>query len=587
MSDDAKTAIVDFILQRPISDIDTTSDDVSEKLIALECGHIFTVETLDGHCSMSEYYEIDPMTGRYLAMKAPPVKFQAPPACPTCRGPITSPRYGRVTKRANLDILEQNVASSMSKRLEKLSPSLDTITAGLEASEDAAKEIVRGDDFASEDDFAQICEEQKGLFGKPDEPLPVNMLKELEKRHGFSQKEAEAWNKITKEISRVYEMITDVASARSAHVKAYEAAMATLFKLEMEAIARDPSKIDGKTHQEAAFDAVNAKIGQPPHKADRKYHIEAFLLSIELRLMLAQIASAHVAELPVTSDEFDHVRHRQIWATFVGFLYDSCTKDCAKAISLARSCSASRQEARVSIVNLRCGFEKFRFDALGQRRKIQVSGTSGEVQLRMRKSLGALVSQQRAVTQEALLRVRTRYLQNRPVDSQKEINEEILWFRENCSTRAEKVFDAYNDLRVQVLKGEVFYQSVSTREKQDIVRALSFGMQCTHPVRLSPLLTKSVQVTPDISITARTGTLSSLLRYVECVPIPDFASTALSQCGGAMEASRCPECRAPIGGGNHRLVRSNTRAVEYEQLALEGGARGNPWAPRGHLAAGL
>jgi hypothetical protein len=66
MSDDDKTAIVDFIMQRAISDIDTTSDDVSEKLITLECGHIFTVETLDGHCSMSEYYEIDPMTGGYI-----------------------------------------------------------------------------------------------------------------------------------------------------------------------------------------------------------------------------------------------------------------------------------------------------------------------------------------------------------------------------------------------------------------------------------------------------------------------------------------------------------------------------------------
>jgi hypothetical protein len=101
-----------------------------------------------------------------------------------------------------------------------------------------------------------------------------------------------------KEVNRVYDAIVDVASARSAHMKAYEAAMATLFKLEMEAIALDPSQVDGKTQHEAAFAAVNAKIGQPPHKADRKYHIEAFLLSIELRLMLAQIASARVAELP-------------------------------------------------------------------------------------------------------------------------------------------------------------------------------------------------------------------------------------------------------------------------------------------------
>ena len=492
MSDDAKTAIADFIMQRPISDIDTTSNDVSERLITLKCGHIFTVETLDGHCTMSEYYEIDPMTGGYITMKAPPVKFQTPPACPTCRGPITSPRYGRVTKRANLDILEQNVASNMSKRLEKHVPSIETISAGLEASETAAKAIAKGGDFASEEDFTNICEKRKELFGKPDEPLPFNMLRELKNRHGFSKKEADEWKPIVKEINKVYEAIADVASARSAHVGAYEAAMTTLFKLEMEAIARDPSKVGGKTQQEAAFNAVNAKIGQPPHKADRKYHIEAFLLSIELRLMLAQIASARVAELPLTSDEPDHPRYRQIWITFVGFVYESCIKDCAKAISLARSCSALRQETRVSLVDLRCNFEKVRFDALEQRRKIQISGASEEHQTRMRASLGTLVSQQRGAAQEALLQVRMRYLQNRPVNSRQEMNEEVLWFRDNCSARAEKVFGAYKDLREQVLKAEVIYQSVSTREKLDIIKALGFGMQRAYPVRLSPSLTKSI-----------------------------------------------------------------------------------------------
>ena len=490
MSDDGKTAIVDFIMQRPISEIDTTSDDVSEKLITLECGHIFTVETLDGHCSMSEYYEIDPMTGCYLTMKAPPIKFQTPPACPTCRGPITSPRYGRVTKRANLDILEQNVASNMSKRLEKHGPSLEAITAGLESSEIAAKAIAKGIDFASEEAFAEICVKRKELFGKPDEPLPVTMLRELKLRHGFSKKEADGWKSIVKEINRVYDAIADVASARSVHMKAYEAAMTTLFKLEMEAVSLDPSKADGKTQHEAAFAAVNAKIGQPPHKADRKYHIEAFLLTIEIRLMLCQIASARVAELPLTSNEPDHPRHRQIWVTFVGFLYDSCVKDCEKATILARSCSALRQEARVSILNLRCTFEKVRFDVLEQRRRIQISNQSGEDQSRMRTDLGTFVSQQGAAARVSLFELRTRYLQNRPINSREEMDEEVFWFRENCSMRAEKIFDVYKDLREQVLKGEVFYQSVSLREKQDIVKALSFGTWCPYTRRLSPPLTE-------------------------------------------------------------------------------------------------
>ena len=51
-----------------------------------------------------------------------------------------------------------------------------------------------------------------------------------------------------------------------------------------------------------------------------------------------------------------------------------------------------------------------------------------------------------------------------------------------------------------------------------------------------------------------------------------------------MEASTCPECRAPIGGGDHRLLASNTRAVEFEQLSRGTGAGENPWAPGGYMA---
>jgi hypothetical protein len=109
--------IVDFIMQRKLTEIDLSSENISERLIKLACGHIFTVETLDGHCNMSEYYEIDTM-GAFAATKAPPLNYQAPPSCPTCHGPITALRYGRITKRANLDILEQIVDSEILSELE-------------------------------------------------------------------------------------------------------------------------------------------------------------------------------------------------------------------------------------------------------------------------------------------------------------------------------------------------------------------------------------------------------------------------------------------------------------------------------------
>lgn len=48
---------------------------------------------------------------------------------------------------------------------------------------------------------------------------------------------------------------------------------------------------------------------------------------------------------------------------------------------------------------------------------------------------------------------------------------------------------------------------------------------------------------------------------------------AATQCGGAMETARCPECKAPIGGNNHSLNASNTRAREFEDIARRQGSQ--------------
>ena len=38
----------------------------------------------------------------------------------------------------------------------------------------------------------------------------------------------------------------------------------------------------------------------------------------------------------------------------------------------------------------------------------------------------------------------------------------------------------------------------------------------------------------------------------------------ITECGGAMVESRCPECKAPIGGSCHRLRTDNRVATEMD-----------------------
>ena len=53
---------------------------------------------------------------------------------------------------------------------------------------------------------------------------------------------------------------------------------------------------------------------------------------------------------------------------------------------------------------------------------------------------------------------------------------------------------------------------------------------------------------------------------------------AIGECGGAMETSKCPECKAVIGGTRHKLVEGNQLASEMDN------AQYPAWSEQANLA---
>jgi hypothetical protein len=111
---------VDLILLLPLSELDPTSDDLSNITITLSCKHTFTVEALDGICELKESYRQDATTGQWICPVLPGQRSVKIFCCPTCRTPINARRYGRVTKRSNLDLLERNEATYMAGSLRSI-----------------------------------------------------------------------------------------------------------------------------------------------------------------------------------------------------------------------------------------------------------------------------------------------------------------------------------------------------------------------------------------------------------------------------------------------------------------------------------
>jgi hypothetical protein len=465
-----KVDIVDFIMQRTLAEIDLSSEDISERVIKLECGHIFTIETLDGHCNMPAYYEVNPM-GSFMATKAPPVNYQNPPSCPTCRGPITALRYGRVTKRANLDILEQNVASTMSSTLEKVSLEIKDFSANLQKAKDEAKKIAFSQPAKTAEEFDLLAERRRSRFGGEYEPLPHVVIHQgsMTADHGFSGEEGRAWNKILRELLKLYKKVADIARTRGPHVQAYDAALATLYRLELAAIASDPERACDKP-EPLAMEEVNKKIGQPPHKADTRFQVESFLLSLEVRYTLAEIARSRIEGLDTASLDEDITWHARLWRSYVSFIYESCIRDAEKALTIAHKSTASRLAARAGVGILRGKLELFRFEILTERTLLARNGLFNGAS---RKELIAKAQQEANATAAQVETLELTYMRSRPAADMGELKAERAWFVQNCRERGDKYVAEYSALATHILM-ETVYEPLSLQEMENIVKAFEF-----------------------------------------------------------------------------------------------------------------
>ncbi|KAI9068435.1 hypothetical protein FKP32DRAFT_1561707 [Trametes sanguinea] len=537
LNQERRADIVDFIMQRRLEEIDLDSADVSDRLITLDCGHIFTVETLDGHCGMHDYYVVDEM-GRYVRMRSPPVKYQTPPTCPTCRGPITALRYGRVTKRATLDILEQNVASSMSGSLDACSPDVSRLSADLSTMQEQAKKLVV---MSPIEYFSSDEEKTPKQIPEPDQgPLRAEAWNQVAMRtiHGLSEEEARDWNAIVKDILVTYRKVARVANTRGAHVKAYESALSTLFRIEMQAIANDPARATDAP-EPLALAIVDQKIGQPRPKADVRFQVEAFFLTLELRSLVARVAESRMEGLSTLNDGFgdDYFRLRAVWTSFVKFLYKSCITDAHKAKALAAESFATQQEARAALFVIRFEFELFRWRKRCKHARLCRDGKYDEP---ARNALSGEVRRYKDTLDDALDLLRKEYMRKRPSKTMEDVKAERAWIAENCGQKVDAWKQECDVLEEFLVKGG-FYQPVSLQERADIVKAFSFSHRG---------------------------------HFYNCENGHTFVIT---ECGGAMETARCPECRAPIGGSSHNLLSSNTMATEFEDLARRHGSADPHW----------
>ncbi|KAH8976901.1 hypothetical protein EDB92DRAFT_1938185 [Lactarius akahatsu] len=487
LPDERKSDIVDFIMQRRLNEIDLSSSNISERLIRLECGHIFTVGTLDGHCNMSRYYEPDAI-GAFTTIKAPPADFQTPPSCPTCRRPITALRYGRITKKANIDMLEQNVASTMSSTLEEVGSEIESFLGRLDNVKSKAK-LIAFYPPSRATDFDILSAHRRTRFGPESEPLSREEISQasMTNVHGFSVEEGRAWHNVVHDLLKLYRKIVRVARTRGPYEQAYGAALATLYRLELSAIARDPERASD-TPERVAMREVIKMIGQPPHKA-------AFFLSFELRY-------TRIEGLRVFSGHEVVCLHERLWRSFVSFIYESCIHDVEKALKIAKKSSASRLAAQAGANILRGKLELFRFEILAQHTLQLQCGLLNDDR---RNELSTKTQLEANTASLEMKKLETRYLRSHRVTDTTQLNSDRTWFTQNCREKGDKIVEEYRALATCLTQREC----KPLKAKEDTGKAPSFSQHRR--------------------------------RFFGCVNGHAFA---IGTCGAAIEVAHCPGCNA-------------------------------------------
>lgn len=449
--------IVDVVMQRTLAELDTNSESIDELTITIPaCRHVFTVETLDGICELQEYYRRDGKTGKWVGLEAPPPGFKQPPSCPTCRAAITSPRYGRVFKRADLDILENNVASHMSQSLNSLRRKVDAfpkvaVRAAINVT--ALKVRMTSVNMSKREIKQQQGAQARLLRATRTIPVGLEVVDPLNRTlHSLPIDEVKAWKKALLDLFTAYRDTEAIANTRSAHSHAWEASFSYLFQSEMDGIAANPATAP-RNPQEYAMRVARLKVGQPPPRADKRFLVEAFWVSLTIRLTLAELAGEWLDAVGGRSRY--PPGNKRAWATYISFLLRSCAADAQIALQITRDSESHRQEAMTALLIMRIELEQFRFNV-----KMTRQGSSMTPEMMHKLADGALEK-----TREATARVRA--ISGR---SARRGGAAIDRLQSEFTQPAEAILEEWAALE-RSLRLNTFYQPVSLEELTQVVKA--------------------------------------------------------------------------------------------------------------------
>ena len=418
---------------------------------------------------MNDFYSRDEQGTKWKGLRVP-LGFINPPTCPTCRSPITCPRYGRIVKRADLDILERNVAAHMSQSLDKRQQVLqdikeDTLKALLSAE---ATKITIPDPKHLPKLAKQKNSRRKVLeAGNLKSPASERDIRASNTTLHFMESNVlSVWREATHQLFAVYRDIIKIAECRYAHTQAWEASLSLLYQREIEAGLENPATLP-RHPEEHAMRMARIYIGQPRPLADRRFLVEAFWITLHIRLTLIGLAQTWVREVSKRPSHYSAF-HLQQWVVYIDFLLQTCVRDAEKAYDIARDSESHRQIVKSKLLRMRIDLEVFRFNLSMCRHYGTFKDVREELLVKV-DTLGAEAKVQMEDTVNA-------HLARIEIGSHQQ---EEVWVEDSFTSIAKTIVSEWMEMK-QSIQMDTFYQPLSLDERMQIVRAMNFGLLKLH-----------------------------------------------------------------------------------------------------------
>lgn len=354
--------VVDTERGRTLADLDLSSTELENILITLQCYHSFTVQALDKHCNLASAYEWDEDSRSWSRTILPLQVFIDHPCCPTCGASITTRRYGRVIKRANLNLLERNVATKLAKQLGAIHVSFDKIRLEKSNIELKVVENVKPHSkFSLSPKKAETIKSRyEQLIGSDiARVLPAEYLgQDMYKISGLPKKAAKKWVAIIQPLLDLYISCSEMCSNHPPHINTYKTSMEMLYQKELDIVSKELAL----TEREAIASRVaKEQIGMVPPCANARLRVEVIWMSINIRFLMANISEKCLFNLLKSRDS--NRTQLLAWATFARFVYDSCHHDSGLAMDAASAGYAPRQELLSTLQRVAAGYRRLHFEA--------------------------------------------------------------------------------------------------------------------------------------------------------------------------------------------------------------------------------